>query len=222
MPSDRHAVPSTQATAIGTPGASALANTLCETALFFALRGDCPATGGNFSARRDAHSALITASGVDKRQLSPADLLTIGLDGRLHGNGQPSAETGLHLALYNLEPSIGAILHIHSLANTLLSRIGEPHQLTLTGYEMQKSIGGQHSHLQQLTIPVLDNSQDMDELSGWARARFKQALPARAFLVRGHGIYAWGRDLATAQRHLEGWEFLLDCELQRRQLEKDL
>lgn len=210
------------APAAQTPSANDLAQRLCDTALFFALRGDCPATGGNFSARRDAYSVLITASGVDKRQLSPNDLLNIGLDGQLLGNGQPSAETGLHLALYKLAASIGAILHVHSRANTLLSRIGEPQQLTLSGYEMQKSISGQASHRDQLTIPVLDNSQNMDELSDRARARFDQAAPAHALLVRGHGIYAWGRDLNAARRHLEGWEFLLDCELQRRQLEKDL
>ena len=36
------------------------------------------------------------------------------------------------------------------------------------------------------------------------------------FLVKGHGLYAWGNSLREAKRHLEGIEFLLSCELQRK------
>ncbi|MDA3922601.1 MAG: methylthioribulose 1-phosphate dehydratase [Salinisphaera sp.] len=198
------------------------ADRLCETVLRFADRGLCPATGGNFSTRIDANRVLITASGVDKRRLTPRDLLSIGLDGTLIGDGKPSAETGLHLALYNADPTIGAVLHGHSLANTVLSRVGNPQRLTFSGYEMQKAIRGQSNHADQLSLPVFHNSQDMDELAGWLRERFDEATLACAFLVRGHGIYVWGTDLVEASRHLEGWEFLLDCELQRRTLENGL
>jgi ribulose-5-phosphate 4-epimerase/fuculose-1-phosphate aldolase len=31
-------------------------------------------------------------------------------------------------------------------------------------------------------------------------------------LLRGHGLYAWGRDLEEAQRHTEALEFLLEVE----------
>lgn len=200
----------------------AQAEQLCDTAVFFARQGLCPATGGNFSVRSNADHVLVTASDVDKRALTPRDLLRIGLDGRVDGDGRPSAETGLHLALYNADPAIGAVLHVHSRANTLLSRIGNPQHLIFSGYEMQKAIRGQSSHDGQLALPVFDNSQHMDELAAWLTERFDEAVPACAFLVRGHGIYAWGRDLVEARRHLEGWEFLLDSELQRRTLEKGL
>jgi methylthioribulose-1-phosphate dehydratase len=39
------------------------------------------------------------------------------------------------------------------------------------------------------------------------------------FLVRGHGLYCWGKQVEEARRHLEGLEFLFQCELQRRLLE---
>ena len=83
----------------------------------------------------------------------------------------------------------------------------------------QKSITGNLTHEAAIDLPVLDNSQDMETLAAALEARFDEAAPAFGFLVRGHGIYAWGADLASARRHLEGWEFLLACELQRRQLE---
>ncbi|MES1924114.1 methylthioribulose 1-phosphate dehydratase [Salinisphaera sp. T31B1] len=197
-----------------------LAEALCACARWFAERGLCPATGGNFSVRRDdSDSVLVTASGVDKGTLTPAQLLPVALDGTVLGQGRASAETGLHLALYRRDAAIGAVLHVHSIANTLLSRLSEPSELVFEGYEMQKAITGQSDHLGRLVLPVVDNNQDMDALAATVAGCMDTAAIAHGFLVRGHGIYAWGRDIAAARRHLEGWEFLLGCELTRRQLE---
>jgi methylthioribulose-1-phosphate dehydratase len=38
------------------------------------------------------------------------------------------------------------------------------------------------------------------------------------YLIDGHGLYAWGGDMAEARRHLEAFEFLLGCELELRKL----
>ena len=38
------------------------------------------------------------------------------------------------------------------------------------------------------------------------------------YLIDGHGLYAWGRDMAEARRHIEAFEFLLACELDLRRL----
>ena len=38
------------------------------------------------------------------------------------------------------------------------------------------------------------------------------------YLIDGHGLYTWGSDMAEARRHLEAFEFLLDCELDLRRL----
>lgn len=197
----------------------ALAEALCHTGRLFADRGLCPGTGGNFSVRIEASHVLITASGVNKRRVTPADLLRVDLDGHLETTGQPSAETALHLALYRADAAIGAVLHTHSVANTLISRINTTGAILFEGYEMQKAITGHTSHEATLSLPVVDNSQDMPALANVVSARYREAASACGFLVRGHGIYAWGRDVAEAERHLEGWEFLLECELKRRLLE---
>ena len=44
------------------------------------------------------------------------------------------------------------------------------------------------------------------------------AGPLWGYLIDGHGLYAWGRDMAEARRHLEAFEFLLGCELELRTL----
>ena len=35
------------------------------------------------------------------------------------------------------------------------------------------------------------------------------------YLIRKHGLYTWGRDLDEARRHLEIFEFLLECVARR-------
>lgn len=186
-----------------------------------AARGWCPATGGNFSARVDNDSCLISASGADKHELSLDDLIHMQLDGEPFSPGKPSAETELHLALYRLNPDIGAVYHGHSVANTVLSRLGDT-ALIVEGYEMQKATRDVQSHETRLAVPMFDNNQDMKALAAEVERRADELEGVYAFLVRGHGIYVWGGDPAEAWRHLEGWEFLLECELNRRILEARL
>jgi len=38
------------------------------------------------------------------------------------------------------------------------------------------------------------------------------------YLIRGHGLYAWGADMGAAVRHLEAFEFLLQCALLTREV----
>ena len=42
--------------------------------------------------------------------------------------------------------------------------------------------------------------------------------PLWGYLIDGHGLYAWGRNMAEARRHLEAFEFLFHCELELRKL----
>ena len=45
-------------------------------------------------------------------------------------------------------------------------------------------------------------------------------LPLHGYLIDGHGIYAWGRNMHEARRHLDAFEFLLACELDLRNLRR--
>jgi methylthioribulose-1-phosphate dehydratase len=185
---------------------------LCDLCHVFGERGWCRATSGNFSVRVSAGFCLITQSGKEKSQLTADDLMVCNLDGKpIDATCRPSAETPLHTRLYKLDDSIGAVLHTHSVAATLLSRHRDS-SLKITGYEMQKALAGVSSHEEEIALPIFDNDQDMHALadvlaSAWNEERF--SLPG--FLIRGHGLYAWGTNAAEAQRHVEGFEFLFEC-----------
>ncbi|MEC5319623.1 methylthioribulose 1-phosphate dehydratase [Brenneria populi subsp. brevivirga] len=183
-------------------------------------KGWCPATGGNMSVRLDERQCLITESGKDKGGLQADDFLRVDIaTNHVSGDRTPSAETGLHTLLYRTYPRAGAVLHTHSVNATVLSRVERGSALTLQGYEMQKSLSGQKSHLDRVAIPIFDNDQDIAALARQVAARADSEPLRYGFLVRGHGLYCWGDSVAEARRHLEGLEFLFQCELQRRLLE---
>ncbi len=183
------------------------------------LAGWTPATSSNFSRRLDERHAAITVSGRDKGRLTEADIMVVDFDGNAVGSEhRPSAETLLHTQLYKHFPGVGCVLHTHSKAQTVASRLyaGAGH-VHLEGYELLKAFPGTSTHEAALDIPVLPNSQDMRTLAAQVDALLDRQ-PMWGYLIDGHGLYAWGQDMAEARRHLEAFEFLLGCELELRTL----
>ncbi len=187
----------------------------------FAAAGWTPATSSNFSQRLDHHHAAITVSGRDKGKLTPADIMVVDFDGHAVGSShRPSAETLLHTQLYRRFPDIGCVLHTHSHNQTVASRLytAQGH-VPLEGYELLKAFAGNTTHEAALDLPVLPNSQDMPALAAQVEALL-DAGPLWGYLIDGHGLYAWGRDMAEARRHLDAFEFLLGCELDLRKMRR--
>jgi methylthioribulose-1-phosphate dehydratase len=182
-------------------------------------RGWTPATSSNFSHRLDERHAAITVSGRDKGKLREADIMVVDFDGNaVGGDHRPSAETLLHTQLYRRFPEIGCVLHTHSRAQTVASRLyaGQGH-VRLEGYELLKAFHGNDTHEAEIQIPVFANTQDMHTLAAQVDALLDQQC-MWGYLIDGHGLYAWGQDMAEARRHLEAFEFLLECELDLRRL----
>jgi methylthioribulose-1-phosphate dehydratase len=89
-----------------------------------AARGWTPATSSNFSLRMDDRHAAITISGRDKGRLDESDIMVVDFDGTPVGSDhRPSAETLLHTCLYKRFDDIGCVLHTHSIAQTIASRL---------------------------------------------------------------------------------------------------
>ncbi len=203
------------ATSTATASTAALAQHLSATMAAIHSRGWCEGTGGNFSCvlQRQPLRLLMAPSGVDKGAVAPEDLIVVDGQGAvLRGRGRASAETELHLALVNT-CGAGAVLHTHSQAGTLLSQHYAPSGvavafLHLHDLEMLKGLEGITSHASSIALPVLANDQDLQRLRSVAEPHLRAA--PYGLLIAGHGLYAWGRDLPTARRHLEILEFLLE------------
>jgi methylthioribulose-1-phosphate dehydratase len=176
-------------------------------------RGWSPATSSNYSLRVDAQHCAITVSGKHKGALSADDIMLVDLDGRPCMDKKPSAETALHVWLYRRYPEVNAVLHTHSQTATVLTRLFGGDRICLEGYELQKAFEGVTSHQSELTLPVFENTQDIVELAAEVDAWLAAHPNPWAYLIRGHGMYAWGAGLDDCLRHLEALEYLLACEL---------
>jgi len=196
------------------------ADAIAEAAQQLAALGWTPATSSNFSMRVDGEHAAITISGRDKGHLGRDDIMLIDLHGHAVGTtARPSAETALHTQVYRRWPEMTAVLHTHSRTQSVASRLYAARgSIQLQGWELQKAISGYTTHDSVLEIPVFPNTQHMPDLVAQVDAWLDAGKPLHAYLIDGHGIYTWGRDMAEARRHLEALEFLLDCEMDLRRL----
>jgi len=175
-------------------------------------RGWVPATSGNISARVDEDLIAITASGRHKGKLTPEDVLLIDGEGKPLREGKPSAETLLHTLLYKLFPETGAVVHTHSPNATVISLLSLK-EVKLEDYELLKAFPEIETHETVVSVPVFPNDQNVPRLAERVKEFFKGKGKAYGFLIKGHGLYAWGRSMEEALLHAEAFEFLFECEI---------
>ncbi|WP_455210314.1 methylthioribulose 1-phosphate dehydratase [Kaarinaea lacus] len=177
--------------------------------------GMVPATSGNFSARLSDGKIAITVSGRHKGKLTQSDIMVVDAEGHTLDGRRPSAETLLHVQIYNRFPKAGAVLHPHSVNATLLSRLHSDH-LLLQDYELLKAFPDIDTHDCKVTVPIFANDQDIARLAAKVDA-FMDAHPSvHGYLIAGHGFYTWGETVDDAMRHVEAFEFLFECEMKQR------
>jgi len=190
----------------------ALAKQLAEIGRHCYERGWALGTSGNFSVvvRKNPLTLAITTSGVDKGLLESGHIVAIDEHGRvLQGSGTPSAEATLHLAIVRSRGA-GAVLHTHSVWSTILSEAGADGSLVIGGYEMLKGLDGVRTHEHRERLPIIENTQDWIGAAPQIESLLRENPEAHGFLIRGHGLYTWGKDLAEAKRQIEILEFLFE------------
>jgi methylthioribulose-1-phosphate dehydratase len=154
----------------------------------------------------------MSPSGVDKGELTAPQMLTIDENAHVVSDRpvKPSDESLLHIRIVK-ERGAGAVLHTHSVWNTMLSDLyANEGGVHIEGYEMLKGLQGVKSHEHTEWLPIIDNSQDMLALADTITTTLKQHETAHGFLLKRHGLYSWGDNLAQAKRHIEILEFLLE------------
>ena len=181
----------------------------------FHFRGWVLGTSGNFSAVVDCEPLRLamTPSGVDKGALLPEQILMIDEQVRVVSKhkARPSDESLLHIRIVK-ERGAGAVLHTHSIWSTMLSDLrAADGGLAIEGYEMLKGLEHVKTHEHREWLPILENSQDMMALADRVGDVLRRHKETHGFLLRRHGLYAWGDDLTQATRHVEVLEFLLEA-----------
>jgi methylthioribose-1-phosphate isomerase len=170
-------------------------------------RGWMAGTAGNISVRA-GETAVITGSGLSKGELSAHDLVTVNIadSQQVSGTRRPSAETTIHTAVYRATGA-GAVVHVHPPHATAQS-IGAAEMLRFSGYELIKGL----ERTETIDIPVFANHADVARI-GTDIERYLTEHPdaAPVLFIAGHGVTAWGADLAQARDRVECLEAM--CEL---------
>jgi len=195
---------------------ASLAQQLAEIGRQSYARGWTFGTSGNFSAvvSREPLRLAITTSGVDKGLLNASQIVQIDETGRVLGGGagKPSAEARLHVAVARARGvGAGAVLHTHSIWSTILSDSAADGGVVIEGYEMLKGLDGVSTHQHREWLPIIENTQDWTAAVPQVESLLRARPAAHGFLIRRHGLYTWGRDLADAKRHVEILEFLFEA-----------
>lgn len=186
---------------------------LIEVGRLMYARGMVAATSGNFSCRLNSGELAITVSGRHKGRLTSDDIMRASCDGKSLDGKTPSAETSLHVQIYNRFPEIRCVMHPHSLHATLLSR-NRKDSIDLQNYELLKAFSGVDTHEARIKVPIFDNDQDIDRVAAKVDAWMDtHPNPLHGYLIAGHGFYTWGVSVDEAMRHIEAFEFLFECEL---------
>ncbi|MGH4030732.1 methylthioribulose 1-phosphate dehydratase [Actinomycetota bacterium Odt1-20B] len=185
---------------------------LAAEAARFASFGWMRGTSGNLSVvvSRDPLRLAVTASGRDKGELTPQDVVLVDAEGAALGAGRPSAEAALHARVAALTGA-GAVVHVHTVASVAMG-VRKPGGIAFSGVEMLKGLG-HPTHEVSVTLPVIANSQDMVELGDRLEAAREKGMPA--VVVAGHGLYVWGAEPQEARHRTEVVEWLLELELAR-------
>lgn len=173
-----------------------------------------PGTSGNLSIRvtEEPLTFLVTASGVDKRKRTKDDFVLVNENGIpvTQNHLRPSAETGIHAAIYK-KTNAGCCLHVHTVDNNLISDwYASEGKVVFRGVELIKAFGIWDED-GQLVIPIVENLANLEELA----KEIERVIDSntRAVLIRNHGITVWGKNSFEAKKHLEACEFLFSYQV---------
>lgn len=151
-------------------------------------------SAGNLSVRAGGQ-VVVTGSGTDLGDLTPARLTVVDLDGAvLDGDLAPTSELPLHLAIYRATDA-AAIAHAHSPSSIA---VGATHDVLPAVHYATVPLGGvvRVAHYATFGTPEL-------------AANVLAALEGRvAALMRNHGSVAYGATVAQACGRLETVEWL--------------
>ena len=172
---------------------------MLETAAHRAYRrGIQTGSGGNLSMR-NKDGMIVKSSGGSFADCTREGkgFVETDLDGQLlpGAEGKPTREVFLHGFLYKVSDSIGGVMHCHSPWSIAWSYVNKA--LPMTTLHVQLKLGYE--------IPVVDvpSASVRKEDEGLLRVLFDENPELKAFILKGHGVVALGKDVLEAEHTAE-------------------
>ena len=156
-------------------------------------------TWGNVSGRDpETGFFVIKPSGVPYGMLKPRDMVVMNLEGHVvEGQCRPSSDTPTHLELYRAFPTLGGIVHTHSIEATAWAQAQR--EIPCYGTTHADQFHGAVPLTRYLTEAEVKEAYELNTgkvIVEHFKDRDPQERPG--VLVPGHGPFAWGKDAMKA------------------------
>jgi L-ribulose-5-phosphate 4-epimerase len=183
---------------------------VCEANLELVRAGLVVQTFGNVSGVDREHGALvIKPSGVRYAELRPEHMVVVALDSGqvLEGTLRPSSDTPTHRVLYRAFPTVGGVVHTHSLYATAWAQAGR--EIPPLGTTHADYFDGPILCTRDLSPAEIRDDYEANTGEAIVR-RLGRLDPLRVagILVHSHGPFAWGRTVEEAVHHAVALEFI--------------
>lgn len=168
---------------------------ICEIGQKLYDKGFVAANDGNISAKISDSEIIVTPTGVSKGGMKPDQLVKMSLDGTiLSGKSRPSSEVKMHIQVYQIDPSIKAVVHAHPPISTAFAVARKPMEKPILA-EAVVNLG---------VVPVADfalpGTTDVpDSIKPYVKEY-------NSVLLANHGLLSWGGSLTEAFFRMESVE----------------
>lgn len=223
------------------------ANLISSLCAHFYTLGWVTGTGGGMSIRSGT-KVFLAPTGVQKELIKPTDIFVLDFPGDDHPRHpetgkrishhelpylrrprelRPSACTPLFLASFRLRGA-GCCIHTHSqwtvlvtllIENTPSRDVFEVEKIEqIKGIPKGRGKAGNLGYHDKLRVPIIENTAKEEDLTDALEEAIEQWPDTYAVLVRRHGIYVWGEDVAEAKTICESLDYLFRLAAEMRQL----
>lgn len=177
----------------------ALREAVCEANIELFRRGLAKFTFGNASGvDREAGLIVIKPSGVAYDKLTPDMLVVTDLEGVVvEGDLRPSSDLPTHAALIRAFPSIGGVVHTHSMYATAFAQAAR--EIPCLGTTHADYFHGAVPVTRPLSTGEIEHEYELNT-GAVIIERFASLNPNTmpAVLVLGHASFCWGASVSAA------------------------
>ena len=179
---------------------------------------------GNISAR-DEHTGyvVIKPRRIAYTKIAPHDLIVCDMEGRIiEGAATPSSDLLTHLEIYKAFPQVMSVAHTHSKWATVFAQAG----MSIP------NLGTTHADYFRCDIPITrtmspeEIAVDYEKNTGRIMAdafsgQERDPMATPAILVRNHGPFVWGRDIAHTVDNAVALEYVAEMAFHTLRLNTD-